>query len=377
MNLQLCGQLDNDAIDVWASKFKYLESIELYGPYLVRVESWKNFFIKTGNRLKSFKIRESPRFDLGCVQTMVSNCPNITELGLAQIGKLNAESLEPLGCYTELTYLDVSDPGVSAPGIPPESLKDEEVIKLLTSVGKNLIHLNLSKNADLTGLTIYEGIKKNCKRLRELNLVELVRVQVESYEDLFQDWNLEGYESEDEDGVSKAVGGGYGFRKVNLKRNYGNEPSETEENVFDLKGLNDQALKNLLKHSNKSLIQLNLNSCTWLTKDSLKEIVSCTRLEELDLGFVRDVDDDLLMELFKIPTLKSIMVFGCNKVVSTSRFRGPFSIVGSSVHALFSSFLILRPFFLTSIRLISFDLWQTALSHHPTIRVLGKEKYTL
>lgn len=242
---------------------------------------------------------------------MVSNCPHITELGLAQIGKLNAEALEPLSCYTNLTHLDVSDPGVSAPGIPPESLKDEEVIKLLKAVGKHLVHLNLSKNAALTGRTIYEGIRKNCRNLRELKLAELVRVEVESYEELWADWNVRGKGDDRGDGMN-----GYGFTKIDLKRSYGNEPYEEENGVFNLKGLNDRALQALLQHSHKTLTHLNINSCSWITKESLSRISSCSSLQELDLGFVREVDDDLLQEFFKIPTLKLINVFGCNKVVS-------------------------------------------------------------
>ncbi len=87
-------------------------------------EAWHRFFEAVGPRLESFKIRESPRFDLSCAEAMVKHCPNLRELGLAQIGPLDKTMLQPLESYGEqLTYLDVSDPGVSAPGIPPSRWK--------------------------------------------------------------------------------------------------------------------------------------------------------------------------------------------------------------------------------------------------------------
>ncbi|KAK0559500.1 hypothetical protein OC861_006625 [Tilletia horrida] len=152
----MCGRLVDSALDAWGKKLRKLRSLELFGPFLVRVEAWHRFFKNAGPRLQSFKIR-TPRFDLECVEKMVKCCPNITQLGLAQIGKLDDKMHRPLGAYTSLTYLDISDPGVSGPGIMAESLKDESVITLLSKVGANLRTPNISGNTALT-----DAVMTNC-----------------------------------------------------------------------------------------------------------------------------------------------------------------------------------------------------------------------
>jgi DNA repair protein RAD7 len=57
LQLNLCGRIETDTMIKWGTAFKKLKSIELDGPFLVRVEGWKKFFKGIGSRLESFMIK--------------------------------------------------------------------------------------------------------------------------------------------------------------------------------------------------------------------------------------------------------------------------------------------------------------------------------
>ncbi|CBQ68074.1 related to RAD7-nucleotide excision repair protein [Sporisorium reilianum SRZ2] len=307
INLQLCGMLDNDAIDAWAKKLPKLKSVELYGPFLVRKEAWLRFFEAVGARLESFKIRESPRFDLSCAEAMVKHCPNVRELGLAQIGPLDKTMLQPLESYgDQLTYLDVSDPGVSAPGIPPKSLEDEEVVSLLKAVGKNLVHLDVSKNIDLTDRIVEEAVQAHCNKLKTLRLIGCEKLEAKTVAGMFAAWAKQ-----------KVAGISYLHLDRMLK-------------------LDDSLMKPMLTHSGSELVELSLNSVDGITDKGLEVLANAKnlpRLELLDLSFVRAVDDDSLDKICRnLPSLKKVSVFGCNRIsdfIRSDRVR----IVGKEKYA--------------------------------------------
>ncbi|TKY90881.1 hypothetical protein EX895_000879 [Sporisorium graminicola] len=289
INLQLCGMLDNDAMDVWVKKLPKLKSVELYGPFLVRKEAWHRFFEAIGSRLESFKIRESPRFDLSCAEAMVKHCPNVRELGLAQIGPLDKTMLQPLESYgDQLTYLDISDPGVSAPGIPPKSLEDDEVVSLLKAVGTNLVHLDVSKNIDLTDRIIEEAIKPHCHKLKTLRLIGCEKLEAKTVAGMFAEWTKKGVP---------------GISYLHLDR---------------MLKLDDSLMKPMLTHSGIELVELSLNSVDGITDKGLEVLANAKnlpRLEVLDLSFVRAVDDDSLDKICRnLSSLKKVSVFGCNRI---------------------------------------------------------------
>ncbi|CAD6885986.1 unnamed protein product [Tilletia laevis] len=311
INLQMCGRLVDTALDAWAQKLKKLHSIELFGPFLVRVEAWYRFFETLGPHLRSFKIRETPRFDLSCVETMVKMCPNITELGLAQIGKLDDRMLSPLAAYRNLTYLDISDPGVSGPGILAESLKDASVIELLSKVGGTLQTLNISGNDALTDAVITDGIAPNCHSLSSLACSGCDQISGKAFAHL---WNGTV--------VEKAGGKAKSGRSSNRMQANGHSASngaaKTSLSRIDLSRVllvDDDAVVALMEHSGPSLTHINLNSVDLITERGLGSIAKqCKSAVTLDLSFCRSLDDSLLIDLMKIPTLQKVLVWGCNRV---------------------------------------------------------------
>ncbi|CEH19349.1 Leucine rich repeat proteins, some proteins contain F-box [Ceraceosorus bombacis] len=291
LNLQLCGRLNNEAMSQLSIKLTKLRRLELYGPYSVYIKAWHDFFDARGADLESFKIRESPRFDLSCCQKLVALCPKLKEVGLAQVGPLNGECLGVLRALKGLTYLDVSNPGTSRPGVPPESLKDEDVVSLLQNVGSSLVTLNVGGNAGLSSRTLLEGILANCNGVSDLSLSHF-----------------------ENDGLS--VDDWVAFFTGRAER--GHAPL-THLNLERCLKINDEAFEALLEHSGTSLVELNINSCDALTSDALKLIAKhCHKLVKLDVGFVRAFDDSVIMDLCSpqegCSSLRHISAFACNAI---------------------------------------------------------------
>lgn len=299
INLQLCGMLDNSSIDAWSQKCKKLCKVELYGPFLVRVEAWYRFFQAIGERLTTFKIRESPRFDKSCCEKLVEFCPNVNELGLAQIGPLNADCLSVLKAYGhQLTYLDISDPGVSAPGVPPKGLEDDAVIDMLQSTGARLQHLDISRNADLTSRTLLEGILANCISLQKLNVIQM------HAEEILPDHWVSLFTGLKERGAAQLT-------HLNLER---------------CLAVDDTVIEALIEFCGSNLKELNINSCDKITENGFKQIAKhCRNLKKLDVGFCRAIDDSIVTEMINsIRDLQEIWLFSCNRItpfLTSSRVR--------------------------------------------------------
>lgn len=301
INLQLCGMLDNATLDTWGQKLKQLHQIELYGCYLVRVEAWHRFFETMKGRLTSFKIRESPRFDKGCCESLVKNCPNVTEVGLAQIGPLDKTCLKLIEQYGhQLTYLDISDPGVSAPGVPAKSLEDDEVISLLKETGRKLSYLNLSRNADLTSRTLLKGVLENCKSLNALYLTLCSAEDVKG-----ENATADEHSMRAQDFVTLFEG---------LKKR--GCATLTHISLERCLAVDDSVIKALVDFSGRSLVDININSCDAVTSEGFQIIAKgCPNLEKIDVGFCRQINDASVMDLISNNTvLKEIWLFSCNKV---------------------------------------------------------------
>ncbi|KAE8224855.1 hypothetical protein CF319_g2303 [Tilletia indica] len=311
INLQMCGRLVDSSLDAWVQKLKKLYSVELFGPFLVRVEAWYRFFETIGPRLRSFKIRETPRFDLSCVEKMVQMCPNITELGLAQIGKLDDKMLSPLAAYRNLTYLDISDPGVSGPGILAESLKDGSVIELLSKVGGTLQSLNISGNDALTDAVVTDGIAPYCHSLTSLACSGCDQISGQAFAQLWKGVSEEKDSDKNESGQTSSR-----QRQVNgHSASDGVKSSLRRINLSRALLVDDDAVVALMDHSGASLTYINLNSVDLITERGLNAIAKqCKSAVTIDLSFCRAVDDSLLIEVMRIPTLEKVLVWGCNRV---------------------------------------------------------------
>ncbi|GAA98017.1 uncharacterized protein L969DRAFT_46361 [Mixia osmundae IAM 14324] len=295
MTLVMCGLVDDDVLEQWLSRFEHLTYLELYGPYLVTDAKWQSFFRSRGQdkaaKLSGFLIKQSARIDRGAVEALVDQNAAITHLQLAEIGRLRSDWLDLLTPLTSLVHLDLSHGGVDG-----DTITDEAVVKLLASVGANLETLILDANSALTEETLTKGIKPHCKKLTHLSLEQLA-VSSEGLQDLFTDWQSQS------------------LRRVNLHR---------------CTDMEDEALDALVAHSGSTIEYLDLNSVDNLRELALMRLAkSCPKMIELDLSFVRDVDDFIVKAVLdNMPALTTFFVWGNNRVSDLCPTRSGVKVVG-------------------------------------------------
>ncbi|WFD32910.1 UV-damaged DNA-binding protein rad7 [Malassezia sp. CBS 17886] len=281
LRLHYCGQLDDVAFQALTG-LRGLECLELYGPYLVRKENWLACFRTLTTRLRAFRIRETPRFDRECIDALVAQCPNVDVLQLAQIGQLDDGGAQALSALAQLRALDLSQPGVSAPGVPPASLTDAGVVPLLAQRGAALRELDLSRNAALTDRLVDDGLV-HCGRLRTLQLRGLEHVTSDAW-----------------------------------TRGFARCASQLEHvSVSHCVQLSDDAFIALVNAAPR-LRTLNVNSVDSLTPAAFDALAAARPpLASLDVGFVRCITDDILAQLADaLPTLETVYIFGCQQVTS-------------------------------------------------------------
>lgn len=274
--LQMCGQLDNAAFAALGRL--PLVALDLYGPYLVRKEAWIAFLESRGGALHALRLRETPRFDYACIATLVARAPQLRELGLAQIGGLDDASARLLCGLRHLVYLDLSQPGVSAHGVPPGSLHASSVVPILATCGPQLTTLRLDGNAEL-GDELAD-VLATCRALRVLS-VNGARVSSAAWAQCF------------------AAMGTTPLEDVSLSHN----------------GLKDAAVTALF-HAAPQLRVLRLEGNDALTPAAFEVLADAAPpLTLLEVSFVRCIDDAVLCRLTtSLRSLATLYVFGCNRV---------------------------------------------------------------
>lgn len=274
LRVDLCGMINDDAIRFWGDRLSTLKRVELLGPFLVKSEAWQALFAGLP-QLTGFLITQSPRFDVDCMASLAQHCPDLEELRLSQIGQMSDEFLDYVAGFKKLVSLDLSEPS--------ESLGTEAVVTLLGAIGSNLTHLNLSKNELLTDEVLSDGLQPSACVLTSLVLEELPEITDAAMGAFFVDTTNTP------------------MRRISLRRNH---------------DLADETLAALLKHSGSSLTELDINSLRAASNEVLLSIGDqAKRLQRLDLGFCRQVDDFVVKSILEgCKGIKDISVFGCNKL---------------------------------------------------------------
>lgn len=184
---------------------------------------------------------------------MAESFPLLTELRLAELGKLTDDSLALLHSLTSLKYLDISRAGLDA-----KALSDDAVVALLSHVGPGLETLVLNHNERLSDLTILEGIRPHCRHsLTHLELAGLTEVTGVAVAGLFVDWNA----SNDDDARANAK-----LTVLNLHRCA--RPRAAQADARSCWDVDDAGLTAIIEHSGSTLRELDLNSCDQITEKS-------------------------------------------------------------------------------------------------------------
>ncbi|KAG8935696.1 hypothetical protein FRC02_006972 [Tulasnella sp. 418] len=291
LRLDFCGRMVDSVLEYYGKHLQHLTRIELLGPFLVRKEGWLQFLNEVGDRLQGFLIFQSPRFDLSCLETLVNrSSESLTELRLAEVGRLADEWLTHISSLRSLTFLDLS--------YPSQSLSDDAVIPMIANIGQRLEHLDLSGNIALTDNVLTNGIAVHAPAIRTLIMSDLELLTDEGVSQFFG-----AYQST--------------LSHINFSRNH---------------DLSSDALLALLSNA-EALTHLNINSWKSTSNEALMEIANVPRLEWVDFGWCREVDDFVIKALMdNCENLSVVKCFGCSAVTENCPKRRGVSIFGVESH---------------------------------------------
>lgn len=283
IELTYCGQINDKVLSLYQERLHNLNNLHLSGAFLITKEAWMSFFEKTNTRLQSFGTRHSNRFNLECIKSLVTHCPNLQALNLGQLSQMKTDWLPEIAKLKHLKRLHLAWPSTE------EAVKEEDLIDMLKNVGPQLTELSLRGFKDLTDEVLLEGMMMHCKQLKKLNLELCDQLTAKSVVHFFSHW-------ETKEGLSH----------LDLSRCI---------------LLDDDVLKAIVQHSGKTLTHLNIHSLELLTPNGLeilageKREANCSKLVHLDCGFVRAMDDFVLKKLVtKCKSLQKLLVCGCHLV---------------------------------------------------------------
>ena len=296
LRLDFCGRINDAVIASWNTSLPNLTSIELLGPFLVRVPAWQSFF-KAHPNLSGFRITQNPRFDVDCLKELVRNSPGLKELRLREVGKMCDDFLGILGASgLALTYLDLAYPG-------SEVLVEEmAVMSLVKGLGPTLKHLDLSGITSITDEFFLRCLKEYGSNLESITMADLEDLTDEKIGQFFSEWEKNP-----------------GLTSVDFSRNH---------------TLSSLALSGILQHSGPQLKSLSINGWKATSNESLTMIAElATGLSKIDVGWCREVDDFALAKIQEeCDTLKDLSCWGCNRVTPAARRRvSAMSEIASSV----------------------------------------------
>jgi DNA repair protein RAD7 len=275
LRIDYCGRMDDVLLNAWSTSLPSLVRLELLGPFLVRVPSWVHFF-QSHPQLEALLLIQSPRFDLECMETLSACCPNLTELRLKEIGKLDDTFLPHISCFQRLEELDLSSPS--------SSCSEDGMIALLNKLGARLTRLDLSGHEELADDFLKYGIQEYAPNLISLKLDGLTALTDEGVAAFFRAWT----------------------------------PSSLSTlTMARVPNVGTEALPALLDCTGSTLSTLNINAWRETTAEALARIGEARELRTLDVGWNRAVDNFVIKAILDgCPKMEEIKCWGCNHVTA-------------------------------------------------------------
>ncbi|AAS51140.1 ACL088Cp [Eremothecium gossypii ATCC 10895] len=291
VSLQMCGQLNNEALLLMAEKLTNLRELYLDGPFLINDETWGIFFERMGDKLEAFHVSNTHRFTDDSLQKLLLHCGgSLRSLKLSRLDSISNYALLPRYLHQDVHTLILQYPSNE------EDITDEIMINLLGVVGNSLKVLNLDGCTGITDSFLVNGLASNVRSgsdscsLERLSLEELDQVTSDGFITFFSSVQLPR------------------LHYLNLRRCH---------------QLDDASIAEIwLNPCSKFLKELNLNSARNLTAAGF-QLMSCPNLQQLNVGFVRCVDDKLLAHISECaPNLEIVEVYGDNLVTQNASARG-------------------------------------------------------
>ncbi len=210
------------------------------------------------------------------MSALARHCPDITELRLKEIGKLDDTFLPHISSFQHLEQLDLSSPSTSC--------SEDGLLGVLHARGAQLTHLDLSGHEELGDDFLQKGISTQATGLVSLKLDNLPTLTDEGVATFFRAW-------------TPTV-----LSTLSLARAH---------------EVGASALPALIECAHATLSALNISSWRETTADALTNIASARELRALDVGWNRAVDDFVIKAILDgCPKLEEIKCWGCNRVTS-------------------------------------------------------------
>jgi DNA repair protein RAD7 len=271
-------------------KALHLQHLTLHAANLVSSSKWSSLFHARGFNLKTLKLSwMDAAFEDQQIADMVKFCPNLTRVKLQYVWRLGEESLEHLAQLERLEHLSLQLM------TPPSN---ESVMELIRLVGPKLKTLSL-RSFQNTDDEVLKCIHDTCVKLEKLRISELDTATDAGFAALFTGWKNPPLS----------------FIDVNAVRDVDNQnPDRLESGAVGIAG---EAFEAMMAHSGSTLRKLNIASCRHIPLATLLDVFGRDRryakLEDVDLSFVSEVDDVVLLGLFRSASssLKKVALFGC------------------------------------------------------------------
>lgn len=299
LSLQMCGQLNNEALLYIAEKLPRLRSLKLDGPFLINEVTWIKFFETMKGKLQEFHVSNTHRFTDKCLSSLLENCHlDLVSIGFSRLDSLFNYAILPQYLVNENFHTLVIEYPYNE-----EDVSDEVMINILGQIGSTLKCLVLKQCDELTDSMVVNGMSAFLGGTDGINN-NLETLVLEAVDQLTTDSLV------------------YFFSQISL-------PSLKTCSLSRCIEVGDDAIIEIFLNSAKdSLVKLNLNSLKNLTA-KVFSVFKCDKLETLDLGFVRCVDDVTIGTICNQNlSLQLVDVFGDNLITKDANIRQGVKLLG-------------------------------------------------
>ncbi|KAG0696990.1 RNI-like protein [Suillus ampliporus] len=305
LHLDYCGRLTSPVLSAFPTSMQQLTSLTLLGPFLVRAEAWIEF-LEAMPGLRVFKITQSPRFNLECMQTLADNCQRLEELSLREFGLMDNEFADPLCSLPPLKVLDLACPGIG--------IDEDGWMRLMDKHGSTLETLDASKHEGFTDHILQRSVRKYARTLFELKLEECLSLTDEGVAQFFSNWAYPIATLKDEDDDMDVDSDPVEVSLASLE-SFTPNPSLHALSLARNQELSSAALTAAIVHSAQSLTWLSVNGLRSASSEALAELKRAKELRYLDAGWCRELDDFVMKDVVTACTkLTEIKVWGCSRV---------------------------------------------------------------
>ena len=302
--LAFVGRLQGPQFLLLAKGLEHLTKLTLKGAFRVSDEAFAAA-MPSLSQLDSIALENASKIGPGAITAMVKHCAQLSTVGLTYCGRLGDEAVSLLSNLSKLQSLDLCGSGEHR----DLSGKDGAIIITNKSLVTVITHARLSlKSLNLKELSyVSDDILKTiklCENLSELELGQLV-IKPEAFLEFLK------------------------------------PPHQLKLNRLSLRrcvDINDDCLVALMNVYGAWLKNLDLNGLDYLTEKGLVALhgTESDQLEEIDLGFVRALTDELLGRIVtgafnfaetETPnwssqrSLRKMTVFGCQRLSEFSTQR--------------------------------------------------------